>query len=350
MQLEPDSIRDYLKDIGKIPLLKADQEIEYGRQIQAAISLREEIKQKILDSLTAEQKETLELAYKEYRKAEPKPTKAHKAILKLLKDRQEKGERSLTPEQKKILIAGDRAKKKLVEANLRLVVMVATKYKGNLDFMDAVQEGSLGLMRGAEKFNPEAGCKFSTYAYHWIRQGVTRARSQKATVIRLPVHLAEQINKIKKVTAQFVSEHGRKPSRQELADLIGMKAEKLEFILSRTMPTRSLNQKPYAAKDEDSELMDLIPVDNPVWDEIQAKERKDAIEQAINTLTPREQDVLRHRFGFASPTGERKTLEQVGLALNFTRERARQVEAAALRKLRNKPHTRRYLEQFLDSV
>ncbi len=275
-----DPVRMYLKEIGKVPLLSAEEEIE---------------------------------------------------LAKLM----EKG----GPE-------GERAKKKLAEANLRLVVSIAKRYVGRgMLFLDLIQEGNLGLIKAVEKFDYQKGYKFSTYATWWIRQAITRAIADQARTIRIPVHMVETINKLVRVQRQLLQELGREPSPEEISKEMNMPVERVREILKISQEPVSLETP--IGEEEDSHLGDFIQDENvPVPADAAAFTLlKEQLVEVLDTLTDREQKVLRLRFGLDD--GRARTLEEVGKEFNVTRERIRQIEAKALRKLRH-PSRSRKLKDFLE--
>ena len=272
-----DPVRMYLKEIGKVPLLTADEEIELAKRI-------------------------------------------------------ENGD--------------EEAKKRLAEANLRLVVSIAKRYVGRgMQFLDLIQEGNLGLIKAVEKFDYRKGYKFSTYATWWIRQAITRAIADQARTIRIPVHMVETINKLIRVSRQLLQDLGREPTPEEIAEEMDMPVERVREILKISQEPVSLETP--IGEEEDSHLGDFIPDDNaPVPADAAAFTLlKEQLNEVLNTLTDREQKVLRLRFGLDD--GRARTLEEVGKEFNVTRERIRQIEAKALRKLRH-PSRSRKLKDYLD--
>ena len=243
--------------------------------------------------------------------------------------------------------AGDEdARRRLSEANLRLVVSVAKRYAGRgLPFLDLIQEGNLGLMKAAEKFEPDRGFKFSTYATWWIRQAITRAIADQARTIRIPVHMVETINKVIRVSRQLLQELGHDPSPEEIAEEMSMPVDKVREILKIAQEPVSLETP--IGEEEDSHLGDFIP-DEDASEPSEAASftlLKEQLVDVLGTLTPREEKVLKLRFGIED--GRTRTLEEVGKEFNVTRERIRQIEAKALRKLRH-PSRSKKLKDFLN--
>ena len=310
-----DSIRVYLQEIGRIRLLRPDEEIELARKIADLLLLEELAAQ--FESDNGREPDTKEWA-----------ALVEMPVIKF----------------RRRLMLGRRAKEKMVQSNLRLVVSIAKKYMNRgLSFQDLIQEGSLGLIRAAEKFDHEKGYKFSTYATWWIRQAITRAIADQSRTIRLPVHLYETISRIKKTTKVLSQEFGRKPTEEEIAESMEMTIEKLRFIAKSAQLPISLETP--IGKEEDSRLGDFIEADieNPEQDVAKNLLRED-LEGVLATLSPRERDVLRLRYGLDD--GRMKTLEEIGQIFDVTRERIRQIEAKALRKLRH-PNRNGVLKEYI---
>ena len=277
----------YLASIGREPLLTPAEEIELGNQVQAMMRLVES-------------------------------------------DRSD-----FSAQERKIIKIGRRSKERMMKANLRLVVSVAKKYQGKgLELLDLIQEGSLGLERAVEKFDPTRGYKFSTYAFWWIRQSMTRAIACQSRTIRLPVHLSERLATVRKVSLDLAHKLGAMPSRQEIAEAIGMPLQELDALLRQALTTSSLDA-PINADEGRSFLGDLI-ADNSSEEPLDQVERgmhQEQLGRWLDHLTDQEREVLGLRFGLDGR--ERHTLAEIGRQLDVSRERVRQVELKALRKLRN---------------
>jgi len=303
-----DPVRMYLKEIGKVPLLSADEEVVLATAMFEKISAENRIA-------------AAEEAGEEIDEAEMAQLK------RAIKD-------------------GTKAKQKLAEANLRLVVSIAKRYVGRgMLFLDLIQEGNLGLIKAVEKFDHAKGFKFSTYATWWIRQAITRAIADQARTIRIPVHMVETINKVIRVSRQLLQELGHDPSPDEIAAEMGMPVDKVREILKIAQEPVSLETP--IGEEEDSHLGDFIP-DEGASEPSEAASftlLQEQFVEVLSTLTPREEKVLKLRFGIED--GRPRTLEEVGREFNVTRERIRQIEAKALRKLRH-PSRSKKLKDFLN--
>ena len=355
-----DSIRLYLQEIGRIRLLRADEEIELARLIEDLLyieSLQDEFEEEfdhlpnaeewaklawiadpIRERLTEEKGEkpdTVEEVWPLVQESLNNPDTAKSWS---------KQSRKFSNSFRSRLYRDRRAKDKMVQSNLRLVVSIAKKYMNRgLSFQDLIQEGSLGLIRAAEKFDHEKGYKFSTYATWWIRQAITRAIADQSRTIRLPVHLYETISRIKKTTKLLSQEMGRKPTEEEIATRMEMTIEKLRFIAKSAQLPISLETP--IGKEEDSRLGDFIESDGETpEDQVSKSLLREDLESVLDTLSPRERDVLRLRYGLDD--GRMKTLEEIGQIFNVTRERIRQIEAKALRKLRH-PNRNSILKEYI---
>ena len=304
-----DPVRMYLKEIGKVPLLSADEEINIAMRMEKG----DEAKQMLESGINADGK-------------------------------------PLTDEEKKQCQAaiddGTQAKRLLAEANLRLVVSIAKRYVGRgMLFLDLIQEGNLGLIKAVEKFDYRKGYKFSTYATWWIRQAITRAIADQARTIRIPVHMVETINKLIRVSRQLLQEYGREPTPEEIAKAMGISEAKVREIIKIAQEPVSLETP--IGEEEDSHLGDFIPDDDAPAPAEAASHAlmREQLWDVLNTLTPREEKVLRLRFGLDD--GNQRTLEEVGREFKVTRERIRQIEAKALRKLRH-PSRSKKLKDYLE--
>ena len=302
-----DSVRLYLREIGKISLLNAEEELELAQKV---VANREE-----LEKVTARLAELDELE------------KEAPLTAKQLSEREK-----LNVEAKKL----SRPKDKMAEANMRLVVSIAKRYSGRgLDFLDLIQEGNTGLLRAVEKFDPDKGFKFSTYATWWIRQAITRAIADQARTIRIPVHMVETINKLLRTQRRITQELNREPTIEELAKELEMEPDKVEYVIKIKQDITSLDAGVGRdGEDEDSVLADFIEDEDSKPPETLAADQllKEQVDAILSTLSDREQKIVKMRFGLEN--GKSHTLEEVGQEFAVTRERIRQIEAKALAKLR----------------
>ncbi|MEL6786864.1 MAG: sigma-70 family RNA polymerase sigma factor [Cyanobacteria bacterium J06607_15] len=279
------SVRDYLKEIGRTPLLTAADEVRFANQIQAMLPLLEQ--------------------------------------------------ENLTPEEQKVVRIGQKAKQAMVKANLRLVVSIAKKYQNRgLSMLDLIQEGSIGLMRASEKFDAGKGYKFSTYSYWWIRQAMTRAIANHARTIRLPIHITQDLNKIKKTTRLLSQKLGRKPNEDEIAQELDMDLKKLRSLAESARRTRlkSLNA---TIDDNQTELGQILADDSASpSDFVASQELRTQVQNLLYTLSPKQRDVITLRYGLNN--GKTMTYEQIGEVCGVSRERVRQIKNKAMKLLKKR--------------
>jgi RNA polymerase primary sigma factor len=307
--ISTDLVRAYLKEIGKVPLLTAEQEVELAQRIEAGLFAAEKMRQ-------ADQGEAAKLSA------------------------------ALRRDLDWLVADGQRAKRHLLEANLRLVVSIAKRYLGRgMLFLDLIQEGNLGLIRAVEKFDYTKGYKFSTYATWWIRQAITRAMADQARTIRIPVHMVEQINKLTRVQREMLQELGREPTPEELAKELDMTPEKVVEIQGYAREPVSLETT--IGDDQDSSLGDFIEdADAPIAAEVVSYGlMQEQLGEVLRTLTDREAAVVKMRFGLVD--GQPRTLDEIGREFGLTRERIRQIESKTLSKLRH-PSRSQKLRDYLD--
>ncbi len=303
--LADDAVGAFFKEMARYPLLKADEEIELARQVRFMADV-EGLSTALTDELsrapsTAELAEALGCSVADYQR------RMHQART---------------------------AKRKMIRSNLRLVVSIAKRYLNRgVPFLDLIQEGALGLNRAAEKFDPDKGYKFSTYAYWWIRQGITRTIANDARTIRLPIHIVEKLNKLKKTQRELRKQLNRAPNESELAEALDLTPEQLRSLQQVRRKSLSLNHR--VGKGEDTELMELLEDGNTLSPESRMSEsmmRQEISDVLTEVLTEREKDIIALRYGLT--TGEPHTLEEVGGIFNLSRERVRQIQTKAMRKLR----------------
>ncbi|MGK7912133.1 MAG: RNA polymerase sigma factor, RpoD/SigA family [Synechococcus sp.] len=313
-----DLVRLYLQEIGRVPLLGRDEEVALAQKVQRFMALldkRQELEANLSTPPSLEQwAEAVKLPAHELRQLER---------------------------------TGSRAKEHMIKANLRLVVSVAKKYQNRgLELLDLIQEGTLGLERAVEKFDPTKGYRFSTYAYWWIRQGITRAIATQSRTIRLPVHITEKLNKIKKAQRQISQEKGRTATIEDIAREMDLTPSQVRDLLVKVPRSVSLETK--VGKDKDTELGELLESEDMSPEE---RVTRNALSRDLATLmaelTTREQDVLKMRFGLED--GRTYSLAEIGRALELSRERVRQIESKALQKLRQ-PKRRNKIRDYLEAL
>ena len=321
--ISDDSVRVYLREIGRIPLLTPEEEAEIAYDIVKNAEPLAEAEQRLKEVETE-------------RKSESDPAK--RASL-------QKEATSLRFKIKRL----KRPKDKMAEANMRLVVSIAKRYSGRgLDFLDLIQEGNTGLLRAVEKFDPDRGFKFSTYATWWIRQAITRAIADQARTIRIPVHMVETINKLLRTQRKLTQELNREPSVEELAEALGETPEKIKYVFKIKQDIQSLDATIGGSDEDDaSELGNFVEDDTAVSPEDATNDRllKEQVMEVVGQLSDREQKIIKLRFGLDG--GRQHTLEEVGVEFAVTRERIRQIEAKALMRLRKNKETEK-LHDYLN--
>ena len=292
-------MRAYLRDIGRIPLLEHDEEIILGRKVQRLMELEEQRKELSLDDKGL--------------------AEAHDVPLKQIK---------------RELRDGKKAKEKMVTANLRLVVSVAKKYtKRNMELLDIIQEGTIGLVRGVEKFDPGRGYKFSTYAYWWIRQGITRAIAEKSRAIRLPIHVTENLNKLKKAQRELSQIHGYMPSVFQLSDHLELGVEEIKDLMCKARQPTSLEIK--IGENRDTALIDLLEDETQLPEMILERNCiKEDMREMISDLPEMQAAVISMRYGIGEEILEPMSMTAIGQLLNMSRDRVRTLEHKALRGLK----------------
>jgi RNA polymerase nonessential primary-like sigma factor len=356
-----DLVRLYLQEIGRVPLLERDEEVSEAQKVQRHIHILEqraaaakkgdEIIQEFVSLIDVHDRLVSQLSHRPSMRRWSKAVGLEIPELKevLLKGKRRWGEilNCDVKELERIQKDGIHAKEHMIKANLRLVVSVAKKYQNRgLELLDLIQEGTLGLERAVEKFDPTKGYRFSTYAYWWIRQGITRAIATQSRTIRLPVHITEKLNKIKKAQRKISQEKGRTPRIEDIAQELDMTAGQIREVLLRVPRSVSLEIK--VGKEKDTELGDLLETESASPEETLMREslQKD-LHYLLSELTSREREVIQMRFGFG---GEKPfSLAEIGRCLELSRERVRQIEAKALQKLRQ-PRRRNLIRDYLESL
>ncbi|WP_445628936.1 RNA polymerase sigma factor SigC [Nostoc sp. DSM 114167] len=356
-----DLVRLYLQEIGRVRLLGRDEEVSEAQKVQRYLRMRivlanaakqgDEVITPYLRLVEVQERLTSELGH---RPSLERWAATADIILSDLRPILANGKRrwaeiaKLTVEElEQVQSQGLQAKEHMIKANLRLVVSVAKKYQNRgLELLDLVQEGTLGLERAVEKFDPTKGYRFSTYAYWWIRQGITRAIATSSRTIRLPVHITEKLNKIKKAQRKIAQEKGRTPTLEDLATELEMTPTQVREVLLRVPRSVSLETK--VGKDKDTELGELLETDSVTPEEMLMREslQRD-LHHLLSDLTSRERDVILMRFGLAD--GHPYSLAEIGRALDLSRERVRQIESKALQKLRQ-PKRRNLIRDYLESL
>jgi RNA polymerase nonessential primary-like sigma factor len=300
IKLSGDSVRAYLRDIGRIPLLEHEEEILLGRKVQRLMEIKE-----IEKELEIQDKDDLA------------------RILGIT-----------TKDLKRQLREGEKAKDKMVTANLRLVVSVAKKYtKRNMELLDIIQEGTIGLVRGVEKFDPGRGYKFSTYAYWWIRQGITRAIAEKSRAIRLPIHITENLNKLKKAQRELSQINGEMPSVFQLAEYLEFTVDDIKDLMCKSRQPTSLEIK--IGENRDTALIDLLEDETQLPEMLLERQSiKDNIRELIRDLPEMQAAVIRMRYGIGEEILEPMSMTAIGQVLNMSRDRVRTLENKAMRAIR----------------
>jgi RNA polymerase nonessential primary-like sigma factor len=353
-----DLVRLYLQEIGRVPLLGRDEEVSEAQKVQRYMQLLESREQAVEKPDINEYMRLIDVrdrltAQLGHRPSLERWAREANIAVEALKPSLSSGKKAwaqhrglAVAELETILKEGTRAKEHMIQANLRLVVSVAKKYQNRgLELLDLIQEGTLGLERAVEKFDPTKGYRFSTYAYWWIRQGITRAIATQSRTIRLPVHITEKLNKIKKAQRKLSQEMGRTATVEDVAKEMKTTPDQVRELLLKVPRAVSLEIK--VGKDKDTELGDLLETDDISPEELMMRESlQQELRDLMAELTSREQDVLKMRFGLND--GKTHSLAEIGKVLALSRERVRQIESKALQKLRQ-PKRRGRIRDFLEA-
>ncbi len=355
-----DLVRLYLQEIGRVRLLGREEEVSEAQKVQRYMKLLESSESidaeshpdiyQYLGLIQVRDRLTSLLGHRpsleRWAKEASIPVTELRPQLMSGKRAWAAHEQLSVTELDQILKEGLQAKEHMIQANLRLVVSVAKKYQHRgLELLDLIQEGTLGLERAVEKFDPTKGYRFSTYAYWWIRQGITRAIATQSRTIRLPVHITEKLNKIKKAQRQIAQVKGRTATVDDIAQELDMTADQIRELLLRVPRSVSLETK--VGKDKDTELGDLLETTDVSPEESMMRESlQETLRQLLEDLTSRERDVIQMRFGLGD--GQSYSLAEIGKSLDLSRERVRQIESKALQKLRQ-PKRRNQIRDFLES-
>ena len=352
-----DLVRLYLQDIGRVDLLSHEEELTLARLVQRREQLLQERR-----TLAKQSKELQALVDLEHSRQQLASHLGHWPSLQLWSEHQHRSGAELkealkaghaawarlsalsSGELKQALHQGRRARDRMIQANLRLVVAVAKKYQQRgMELLDLVQEGTLGLERAVEKYDPTRGFRFSTYAYWWIRQGITRAIATQSRTIRLPVHVTEKLNRIKKVQQEIAANEGRIASLSDLSRELGVSEETVRLTLMRVPRSVSLEMR--VGKDQDTQLGDLLEDGHATPEQLLTRDAlHDDLEDLLSELTTREAEVIRRRFGLEDDTP--RTLAEIGEGMGLSRERVRQIETRALLKLRQ-PQRRSKVRDYI---
>lgn len=354
-----DLVKLYLQDIGRVPLLNKHEEVANAQRIQRHLNLVEirnksvgdPVMKNFVDAIETHDRLVAQLSHRPSTKRWAKELNLDleelKSIVKTGKKRWAEIAKLTVEELEKIQQMGVKAKEKMIKSNLRLVVSIAKKYQNRgLELLDLVQEGTLGLERAVDKFDPTKGYRFSTYSYWWIRQGITRAIATQSRTIRIPVHITEKLNKIKKAQRKISQKKGHTASIDEVAKELKLSADHIREVLNKV--PRSISLEIRVGQDQDTELVDLIETSSATPEENLIKDAmRQEIENIMLNLDEREKRIIRLRFGFED--GNPQSLSKIARILDISRERVRQIEAKAMQKLRQ-PQQRKQIRDYFESL